>query len=170
MKDTDDRPTPDEAVASLAAAMPSYESAGVTLGLETYEQVPTASLVDTVHRVSSPALGICLDPANCIAALETPTSVIDRTAPYVKNLHVKDFTFRRRPGWVGFELVGAPLGTGQLDYRHLMDATRPAEHGVTRVVEHWLPWQDDAADPVAATLALERRWTRANLDYLKENS
>ena len=96
----------------LRQIIPAYEQAGVTLALETYEQVPVATLVDIVEQVDSPTLGICLDPGNCVAALELPTDTIARTAPYVRNLHVKDFAFTRKDGWVGFTFAGCPLGEG----------------------------------------------------------
>ena len=100
----------------LAQAVPEYAERGVTLALETYEQVPSAQLVRIVEAVGSETLGICLDPANCVAGLELPTDVVSRTAPYVKNWHVKDFAFTRQAGWVGFTLTGCPLGEGLLDY------------------------------------------------------
>lgn len=161
----DDRPAPTEAVQLLRQSMPSFEAAGVTVALETYEQLPTATLVATVREVNSPALGICLDPANCVAALELPTAVIDQTADLVRNIHVKDFEFTRQPGWVGFSLVGAPLGTGLLDYDYLINTVRPADRGISRIIEHWLPWQGDAA----TTIAAEQRWTAINLDYLRSH-
>ena len=77
-----------------------YEQAGVTLALETYEQVPTAALIELVTTIDSPRLGICLDPGNTVANLEHPDDVTRRCAPYVKNWHVKDFDFTRSPGWV----------------------------------------------------------------------
>src|SRR4029453_10152890 len=69
----DHRPTSSEAVSMLRQIIPAYEQAGVTLALETYEQVPVATLVDIIEQVNSPNLGICLDPGNCVAALELPT-------------------------------------------------------------------------------------------------
>jgi len=63
----DHRPTTTEAVGLLREIMPAYEAAGVTVALETYEQVPVARLIDVVEQVRSPALGICLDPGNCVA-------------------------------------------------------------------------------------------------------
>ena len=161
----DHRPTPEEATSLLAQSLPAYEAAGVTLALETYEQVPTATLVDVVASFGSANLGICLDPGNCIAALETPATVIDLVAPYVKNLHVKDFHFTRQDGWVGFSLIGTPMGTGQLDYPLLMERSRAAEQGLSRIIEHWLPWQGDAA----TTIETEQRWTAHNLEYLRSN-
>ncbi len=159
----DHRPTEDEAVALLRSAIPAYEEAGVTLALETYEQVPTQTLVRTVERVGSPSLGICLDPANCVAALEHPRATVDATAGHVRNLHVKDFGFSRKDGWVGFTLTGTPLGEGLLDYDHLISTVRPDERGISKIIEHWLPWQGDSG----TTCALEDRWTLHDLTYLR---
>ncbi len=157
------RPDRDEAVRLLEEALPGYEAAGVVIALETYEQVPVATLVDVVEAVASPALGICLDPANCVAALELPLDTIRRTAPYVKNLHVKDFHFTRQDGWVGFSLVGCPLGEGLLPYAEMVALLDPEARGISRIIEHWLPWQGDSA----TTVALEQRWTEHNLSYLR---
>ncbi|WP_214110499.1 sugar phosphate isomerase/epimerase family protein [Acrocarpospora catenulata] len=153
----------DRAVDLLRESVPGYAQAGVTLALETYEQVPTPLLVDIVAAVGSPALGICLDPANCVAALEHPADTIRRAAPWVRNIHVKDFAFTRADGWVGFQLTGCPLGEGLLDYAYLMATVDPAGRGINQVIEHWLPWQGDSP----GTCALENRWTAANLNTLR---
>ena len=157
------RPSLARAEARLRAALPAYEAAGVTLALETYEQVATADLVGLVERVGSPRLGICLDPANVVARLEQPRECVERTAPHVRNVHVKDFAFARQDGWVGFTYSGAPMGTGLHDYPHLLDAVRPDERGINQIVEHWLPWQGDPE----ITITTEREWTRTTLEYLR---
>ena len=157
------RPTTAEAVRLLRQIAPIYEAEGVTVALETYEQVPVATLIDIVDQVGSPAVGICLDPGNCVAALEVPTDTIARTAAYVRNLHVKDFTFSRKDGWVGFTFAGCPLGEGLLDYDAMIDTVRPDERGISQIIEHWLPWQGDSA----TTIALEDQWTVHNLHYLR---
>jgi len=159
----DHRPTREEAVRMLGQSTPAYEQAGVTLALETYEQVPVRELVGIVDAVDSPNLGICLDPANCVAALEHPRDTIELTAPRVANVHVKDFAFTRQSGWVGFSLVGAPLGNGLLDYDHLTQTVQPDRRGISQVVEHWLPWQGDSL----TTANTEDQWTLHNLDYLR---
>jgi 3-oxoisoapionate decarboxylase len=160
------RPTVGEAKRMLAEVVPEFEAAGVRLALETYEQVKSADLVDVVASVDSPALGICVDPGNCVAALENPRDVVERTAPYVMNVHVKDFAFSRRGGWVGFLFAGAPLGTGLLDYDHLVETTQAREKGLSQVIEHWLPWQDDYSE----TARLENEWTASNLEYLRSKN
>lgn len=162
----DSRPTLDQAVEWLRAAMPAYEASGVVLALETYEQVATVDLVSVVERVDSDSLGICLDPANVTARLELPRDAVALTAPHVKNVHVKDFAFARQPGWVGFTYSGAPMGDGLHDYSHLLETVRPRERGVNEIVEHWLPWQGDAE----TTIQTEREWTRTTLEYLRSMS
>ena len=139
-----ERPSEAEAIESLQRAVPLYAERGVTLALETYEQVPSAQLVRIIEAVDSESLGVCLDPANCVAALERPRDVVAATAPYVKNWHVKDFAFTRQAGWVGFNLAGCPLGEGLLDYDRFRKAVDPLSNDINQIVKHWLPWQQDA--------------------------
>jgi len=161
----DHRPTLAEAQVLLKQALPAYEAAGVTIALETYEQLSSSDLVSLVKAVGSPSLGICLDPANCVARLENPIDVIDRCAPYVANLHVKDFAFTRRGGWVGFTLEGAELGSGLLDYDYMISKVAPEACGINRIIEHWLPWQGDFAE----TSRLEDLWNINNLAYMRSH-
>lgn len=162
----DHRPGVEEAVDLLRQAVPAYERAGVTLALETYEQVPVADLVRTVTDVGSPSLGICLDPGNCVAGLELPAATVELTAPLVRNVHVKDFAFSRRDGWVGFTFAGCPLGEGLLDYTHLVETVQPGRRGLNQIIEHWLPWQGDSA----STVSTEDQWTLHALSYLRSRT
>ncbi len=159
----DHRPTLAEAEALLRLSMPSYEASGVTVALETYEQLSSTELVALVESVGSRSLGICLDPANCVANLEHPIAVIDRCAPYVANLHVKDFAFTRRGGWVGFTLEGAQLGTGLLPYDYMIEKVNPEARGINQIVEHWLTWQDD----YEKTSRIENEWNVHNLARMR---
>jgi sugar phosphate isomerase/epimerase len=159
----DDRPTTTDAERELTVVMPAFEAAGVTLALETYEQISTDDLADLIESVDSPNLGICLDVANVIARLEDQRRVIDRVAPLVKNLHVKDFQFSRAQGLVGFDLAGAALGQGLLDLEYLVAVVRPFERGMSEIVEHWLPWQESAE----TTIAREEEWTGLSISALR---
>ncbi|ROR72421.1 sugar phosphate isomerase/epimerase family protein [Bogoriella caseilytica] len=158
------RPSLTEAEAMLREVLPAYADAGVTLALETYEQVATTELAGLIESIASPHLGICLDPGNVVARLESPRDAVERAAPLTVNVHVKDFAFTRTAGWVGFNYAGAPMGSGLHDYPHLLHTVRPAERGINEVVEHWLPWQGDPA----TTIATEREWTRTTVEYLRE--
>lgn len=159
-------PRLDDARRMLRAVLPAYERAGVMLVLETYEQLATAELIALVQDFGSSALGICLDPANVVARLEDPRACVELCGPYVGNVHAKDFAFDRQPGWVGFTFAGAPMGTGLHDYPHLLRTVHPRERGVDEIVEHWLPWQGDAA----TTISTEQRWTRLAIEYLRSTN
>jgi sugar phosphate isomerase/epimerase len=150
----------------LAQVLPAYTDARVTLALETYEQIPTPTLVELVAAQDSAYLGVVLDPGNCVAALETPRSTIDLTAPLTRNLHVKDFAFTRQAGWVGFTYAGTRLGEGLLDYDYLVEQVRPHERGINQIVEHWLVWQGDSE----TTCRTEDDWTLHNLAYLRRKA
>lgn len=152
--------TASEADRLLRAIAP--ELGEVTLALETYERMPTPELVRLIESTGHPGIGICLDPANTVAILENPRDVIDLTAPFVRNVHVKDFAFTRSEGWVGFQLTGCRLGEGLLDLDHLLASVPSSAH---RIVEHWLPWQGDAE----TTLAREADWTIHTLNQLRSH-
>lgn len=160
---SDSRPTISEAERWLQHILPEYENAGVTLALETYEQIGTADLVRLVASLGSDRIGICLDPANVVARLELPRDCVTIAADVTANVHVKDFTFARQPGWVGFTYSGAPMGEGLHDYPHLLETVRARDRGVNEIVEHWLPWQGDPE----TTTRMEREWTRTTLEYLR---
>ena len=160
------KPTVTEAITLLKEVLPAFKERGVSIGLETYEQVSTNDLVRVVEGVASPFIGVCLDPANCVARLEMPADVIDRVAPYVVNMHIKDFTFTRQDGWVGFSLIGCPLGEGFLDYDAMIEKVKPDSKTISQIVEHWLPWQGT----IEQTCQLEQQWTRHNIDTLRSTS
>ena len=165
LRTADHQPSTEEATSLLKQVLPAYEDAGVRIALETYEQVSTTDLMAVVDGVDSPNLGVCLDPANCVARLELPADVVAGTAARVLNIHVKDFEFTRQAGWVGFTLVGCPLGQGLLDYDGMIAAVRPGP-GVNQIVEHWLPWQDS----FETTALVEDQWTRHNINTLRSTA
>lgn len=150
-------------VANLQSQVSELERADVTLALETYEQVSTKQLVKIVRGVDSSRIGICLDPANCVSALEYPNDVIEMTSELVTNLHVKDFAFSRNAGWVGFLYAGAEIGQGMLDLDRELKAVYADGRSPAAIVEHWVPWQGD----IDTTVEVERRWTHATLTALR---
>ncbi|HXW80329.1 MAG TPA: sugar phosphate isomerase/epimerase family protein [Acidimicrobiales bacterium] len=156
----------DREVELLCSVVPTYAQHGVTLGLETYEQVSINDLVAVVEGVNSPNLGICLDPGNCVARLEYPAQVIKRSAPYVVNMHIKDFKFVRQAGLVGFSLIGCPLGTGLLDYDFMINLVQPEDKGINQIVEQWVP----PARSIEETCNVEDEWAKHSVAFLKNHS
>ncbi|RJS91867.1 sugar phosphate isomerase/epimerase [Salinisphaera sp. Q1T1-3] len=161
--DADSQPTAGQAEQQLREILPRLQHQGVTLALETYEQVAIDTLMATVEAIDDAHIGVCLDPGNCVAALEMPERVIARTVERVANLHIKDFCFTRADGWVGFRLLGCPLGDGLLPLGTMLERVAPAARGINLIVEHWLDWQTDAQ----RTAAVEAEWTRHSMHILR---
>lgn len=159
-------PRLDEAVRELAEALPLYRQAGVTLGLETYEQVSVADMIGVIDDLGRDGFGVCLDPANGIGAYEMPQDTIARTAPYVVNVHVKDFDFARREGGQGFTVTGRALGDGALDLDGMLAAVASNGRDANLILEHWVPLGPDEA----STIETEREWTRRGMaELLRRN-
>jgi 3-oxoisoapionate decarboxylase len=159
-------PSRDGQIELLQSVVPTYVDHGVTLGLETYEQVSLDDLIAVIEGVNSPNLGVCLDPGNSVARLEYPARVIERSAPYVVNMHIKDFKFVRQAGLVGFSLIGCPLGSGLLDYDFMIETVQPEARGVSQVIEQWVP----PAGSIGETCRLEAEWAKQSVAFLKEHS
>ncbi|MGE7667715.1 sugar phosphate isomerase/epimerase family protein [Ureibacillus composti] len=165
LNSADFAPSFEEAVQILKQFKPAIEEKGVTFAIETYEQRKTEEIVNIVKEVASPNIGVCLDPANCIANLETPEQVIGLAAPYVKNLHLKDFTFVRKTGWVGFSLIGTPFGEGKLDATYMLDELQQHQVNVNAILEFWLPFTNS----IEETVKLEKQWIVKSISYIEEN-
>lgn len=163
INDKNHSPSIEQGAKWIKEQVQNYEDSGVTIALETYEQLKTSELVKLVQLIDSPYVGICLDPGNCIAALETPVQVIQATTPYVKNLHVKDFTFSRKDGWVGFSLIGCPLGQGSLDLDYMLDSLARDHKDPNAIIELWLPF----TETIENTIQLENEWVQQSVGYLK---
>lgn len=160
----DHRPTFDEALTALREVAPAFEDAGVHLALETYEQIPTARLVELVDRVGSARVGICLDPGNCTSLLEPPESVIDACRGRVRNVHLKDYGFARSDDGIGFRLAGRPMGEGMLPIGKMRAAA--SEAGCHQIIEHWLPWQGSWERQLPA----ERDWVAHEIEVHRQAS
>ncbi len=158
------RPTEAEAAAALREVAPEFERAGVCLAVENHDRFPAAALRRLMEAAASPAVGVCLDTANSFGAQEGVASVADALAPWVANLHVKDYAVRRLPHLMGFLVEGRPAGQGDLDVPWLLALVRArAPRPVTAVLELWPP-PEPALD---ATLAKEAEWVAASVRYLR---
>ncbi|WP_090927659.1 sugar phosphate isomerase/epimerase family protein [Salibacterium qingdaonense] len=157
-------PSMAEAKEWLKDVVPELEEHGVKIALETYEPIKTRDLVDIVEEVGSPHIGICLDPGNSISELEFPRDVIDQGTAYATNVHLKDFVFQRKDKSIGFDLIGAPVGEGQLDVAYLLESLQKEDIQVNAIVELWLPFQDS----VQETIDVEDEWMERSLKNMKK--
>jgi hypothetical protein len=107
-----------------------------------------------------------LDTVNSFGALEGPEFVIDTLAPYVVNLHVKEFVIYRASHMLGFIIEGAPIGKGRLNVSWLLNtlSTRQRERDFNAVLELWTPPDANIDD----TIAKETAWAVESVAYLRQ--
>jgi sugar phosphate isomerase/epimerase len=153
-----------EARSHLLQVLPDYEAHGVVLAIENYEGYRCAELAALVAIFESPSLGVCLDTVNSLGALEPLDEVVDLLAPFTLSFHLKDFTIRRHPHTMGFEIIGASAGHGMLDVGAVLAALEQHGQRPNVILELWPPYQGD----VESTAELERRWLREGAAYLAD--
>jgi sugar phosphate isomerase/epimerase len=136
------KPTVEEVEALLRQSLPAYEKAGVCIAVENHDRLPTKVLAGILERIRSPFLGICLDTVNSFGALEGPEVVVENLAPWVVNLHVKDFWIRRANYQIAFASPLTPLlvsGEGKRVLPSPLNGRRAGDEGVVYACPHPLP-------------------------------
>lgn len=157
----DHHPEPSEIVSVLRAMMPEFEQARIKLAIENHDRFKVHTLVDMIQQVDSYCLGICLDTVNSFGAGEDPKRVVEALGPYVVNLHIKDFTIRRHPSMLGFEVQGTPAGQGMLDVPWLLDQLVNREFN--GILELWTPPEAT----IEQSIEQEKRWAVESIRYLR---
>jgi sugar phosphate isomerase/epimerase len=85
----------------------------VRLGVENHKDFREEELAEVLGRLSSRAVGWCMDFGNNLALLEDAEAMLERLGPYLVTTHVKDMALQPDP--VGFQMAEVPLGQGTLD-------------------------------------------------------
>jgi sugar phosphate isomerase/epimerase len=158
-----DEPKEDEIVQRLRSMVPWLQGAGVRLAIENHDRFKATTLARVMEKVNSDFLGICLDTVNSFGALEGPEYVVKTLAPWVVDLHVKDFAIARAEHKMGFTLAGRPAGQGQLDVEWILRILHQHGRDPDAILELWPPPQPT----IAETVALELRWCTDSIAYLR---
>src|SRR5438874_7552123 len=122
-----------EILVGLREATIVAEQARVNLAVENHQDLASEELLWLCESIGSPRLGITLDTGNALATAEEPLDFARRVAPYIKNVHLKDY-------WIylseeGYRLVRCPLGQGVINFRALFDILQEECPGVTMSLE-----------------------------------
>ncbi len=80
-----------EILAGLRQATIIAERAGVNLTVENHQDLASEELLWLCESIGSQRFGITLDTGNPLATAEEPVDFARRVAPYVKNVHLKDY-------------------------------------------------------------------------------
>lgn len=101
-------------VEPLGRASATAAAAGVAIGLENHQDICSHELAWLCAQVGSDALGVTMDVGNAYAVGETPVAFAERVRPFLKHVHLKDYTVH--PSESGYRLKRCALGAGIVDW------------------------------------------------------
>src|SRR5258708_7206345 len=116
-----------EILAGLRQATLNAGRAGVNLTGENHQDLTSGELLWLWESIGAERFGVTLDTGNPLATAEEPVNFARRVAPYVKNVHLKDYQVYMSTE--GYRLVRCPLGQGVVDFPALfgiLSATCPS--------------------------------------------
>lgn len=108
----------EEIVRRLKAVRGMAEDLGVAVAIENHQDMTSGELLSVCEAVGSPQVGVTLDAINPLAVGEDPVAFATRIAPYLKNVHLKDYYLYKSAE--GFRLVRCAVGAGVLDVPHML--------------------------------------------------
>jgi sugar phosphate isomerase/epimerase len=154
---------PDDVVGALRDIAPEFEQADVRLAIENHDRFPATALREIMERVGSSHVGICFDTANSIGCVESAHFVLETLAPWIVNVHLKDYCILRPRHYKGFLVEGRPAGSGQLDIPRILQQLQDVGYSQSVILELWPPPQES----LDASMHLEREWVRESIRYLR---
>ena len=138
--------------ARLRALLPAAESLGISLAVENHQDATSEDLLELYEESGcSPAFGITLDTGNPLAVCEDPVEYTQRIAPFIRHIHMKDYTVHFAPG--GYRLVRCAAGDGVIDFPEILRIVRANGHPVSPAIEI-------AAQATRTVPMLEEGWWR----------
>jgi sugar phosphate isomerase/epimerase len=122
-----------EVLVQLKEATAIAEKVGVNLAVENHQDLASEELLWLCESIGSAHFGINLDTGNPLATAEEPLDYFHRVAPYLKNVHLKDYSIYLSEE--GYRLVRCPLGQGVIDFPALFKILATACPNVTTSIE-----------------------------------
>ena len=122
-----------EVLVQLQEATAMAEKADIYLAVENHQDLASEELLWLCESIGSAHFGINLDTGNPLATAEEPIDYFRRVAPYLKNVHLKDYSIYLSEE--GYRLVRCPLGQGVIDFLTLFKILDTSCPDVTMSIE-----------------------------------
>ncbi|MDZ7608599.1 MAG: sugar phosphate isomerase/epimerase family protein [Cyclobacteriaceae bacterium] len=151
--------------AILRQVIPELEQSNIRLAIENHDRFKAREFREIIDQAYSSFVGICLDPANSLGADEGFETVFEMLRPVTINFHLKDYTIRRKPHMMGFDIVGTPAGQGRLPIRHVVNMLESIGRCHSMILELWPPPEAD----IESTIKKEHEWVQESARYLFEH-
>jgi len=156
-------PDIEQAISWIREALPKFMEAGIYIAVENHDRYKSRELANLIKKVNSPYVGICLDTVNSFGALEGPEQVVKELAPYILNLHIKDFDIVRVDHQMGFIILGCPAGDGRLDIEWLLEVVKKEGKNPNAILELWTPF----SETIEKTILKENEWANKSIHFLR---
>ena len=130
----EERDDPERAklIGRLRELVDIFAAEEVSLIFETGQET-AETLVGFLEELDRARTGVNFDPANMILYDQgEPVAALDRLAPWVRQIHIKDAVRTATPGTWGAEV---PAGTGAVDWTAFFDVVAARELDVNLVIE-----------------------------------
>ena len=102
----------------LCEALPLAEEHGVVISVENHSDATSHDMRWLCEELNSAYIGITLDVGNVLAVCEEPFGYTERLLPYLRHVHLKDYTIH--PSDEGYRIARCSLGSGVVDYPGLL--------------------------------------------------
>jgi sugar phosphate isomerase/epimerase len=112
------------AMETLEKVEPIVAKHRMRLAVENHKDQRIPERLESLKRLSSEWIGVCVDLGNSFALCEDPLEVARAYAPYAFSAHIKDQSARECPE--GFRFADMPLGKGFLDLPAMVKVLREA--------------------------------------------
>ncbi len=93
---------------------------GIWVGIENHQDLCSWELRWLCEQVDSTHLGVTMDCGNALSVGETPLAFAARVMPFLKHVHLKDYTVHPTPS--GYRLKRCAMGAGVVDWPALIGA------------------------------------------------
>jgi sugar phosphate isomerase/epimerase len=93
-------------------------SEGIKIAIENHQDVDSSDLVQIIEVVGSDVVGVNFDIGNAFSVCEEPVSFASKVAPYILNIHLKDYKIFESDN--GFKLVRCPIGEGSVNFKEIL--------------------------------------------------
>jgi sugar phosphate isomerase/epimerase len=135
----------------LELAEPVVARHRIRLAVENHKDERIPEKLETLKRLSSEYIGMCVDAGNDISFLEDPMEVVEAYAPWAFSVHLKDAAVREYED--GFLLADVPLGEGILDLPKIVQILRGRHPEVQFSLEMM------TRDPLKVPCLTEQYWS-----------
>ena len=96
-----------------------FADQGCRLGFETGQE-SAATLLEVLHEIGHPGIGVNFDPANMILyGMGDPVEAVDVLKDHIFQIHIKDAVASKVPGEWGAEMAA---GSGEVDWPRFLAA------------------------------------------------